>query len=223
MTDILADRFVAIADREDDGSWRDVRRRAETRGRRRWVAPAVAVAAVVLAAVAVAANGGWVFKRAPGSEPSFARTFAFQGASWSLVGYADGDGRIACFSVGRTEALLARRQRCSTALMRLPGLSSPLAGRVPITKTGWSSRGGEIWFGDALPSVARVAVTDTRGKTFVAPAVPVPTLPHPTVRFRLWLVALPSSQAVSIAAYDRHGKLLYRGAPHVAALFYVHR
>lgn len=214
MSDVLADRLVAVADLMDDGSWRDVRRRAGVR-RRRWIVLAVAAAAVVVAAAAVAANGGWVFKHAPYAEPSFARTFEFQGASWSLVGYVDGDGRISCFSVGRTEALLARRQRCSIALMTPPGLSRPFAGSAPITKVGWPHGAGEIWFGDAGPSVARVAVTDTRGRTVAAAAVTAPTLPHPTVQFRLWLVALPASKAVSIAAYDRHGKLLYRGPPHV--------
>ena len=215
MSDVLAERFAAIADRADDGSWRDVRRRARVGvGRRRVAVLVVALAGAVAAAAALAVNGGWVFKRAPSAEPSFARTFPFQGASWSVVGYLDGDGRVSCFSVGRTEALLARRERCSIHLTR------PRRSSRPITKTGWSSRGGEIWFGDARPSVARVAVTDTRGRTFTAPAVTAPTLPDPIVRFRLWLIALPSSKAVSIAAYDRHGKLLYRGAPHVTALVY---
>ena len=213
MSDLLADRFLAIADLADDGDWGDVRRRAGANARHRRVPLlAAALAAVVVTAVAFAASGGWIFKRAPYAEPSFAKTFSFQGASWSLVGYLDGNGGLTCFSVGRTDALLSARPECRIHLMTPPGFS-PFSANEPLRELDWAHGRGEVWFGEARATVARVSITDSRGHTFTAPAVSAPTLPDPTAHYRLWLIALPTSWAVSISAYDRHGKLLYRGSP----------
>lgn len=221
MSDILADRFLAITDLADDGDWLEVKRRAAHPVRRRWVVGGTAAVAVVLAAVAVAATNGWIFKRAPYAEPTFAKTFAFQGASWSIVGALDGNGALSCFDVGRTEAVLAARGRCRVFLVTPPG-GSPFSRSGPLTMLRWPHRGGEIWFGETRSTVARVEITDSRGRTVAAPTVAAPTLPYPTAHYRLWLIPLPSSLAVSVAAYDRRGKLLYRGAPPGAAV-YLHQ
>lgn len=212
MSDILADRFLAIADFADDGDWGDVRRRAGANVRRRRAAVLVAAAALVVTAVAIAAGNGWVFKRPPLAEPSFARTFSFHGASWSVVGYLDSEGRVSCYSVGRTETLLAARTRCRTHLMTPPGVAHFPPGR-PLTLYGSLHGGGQILLGDARSSVARVSVTDTRGRTVTVSTTLAPTLPDATTRVRLWLIVLPSSRAISIAAYDRHGRRLFRGPP----------
>jgi hypothetical protein len=203
MSDLLADRFLAIADLADDGDWREVRGLAGRRARRRGAVLLAAAAAAVVTAVAVAATSGWVFRRAPNAEPSFARTFAFHGARWSLTGYLTGNGELSCFRLGPAGTAKPPGTTC---------LEAPLGWRSPTgTTVGFDHRGGQIWFGDARASVARVVITDSRGRTFSAPAVTTPTLPYPTARFRLWLIALPSSTAATIAAYDRRGKLLYEG------------
>lgn len=212
MTDILAERFVGVADLEDDGDWSDVRRRTGARDRRRRVVWfAAPVAAAIVAAAAVAAGSGWIFKSAPYSEPSFTRTFQFQGTSWSFVGYLDGNGGLSCFEVGRTNALLAKRVRCIRVVTPPGTSSSPFSSTEPISILSQEHRGGEIWFGEARSKVARIVITDDRGRAFSTSPVLTPTLSHPTARFRLWLVALPSSHADTFSAYDASGRLLYRG------------
>jgi hypothetical protein len=96
--------------------------------------------------------------------------------------------------------------------MTPPGVAHFPPGR-PITIDGSLHGAGQILFGDARSTVARVSVTDTQGHTVTAATTLAPTLPHPTTRVRLWLIALPSSRAISIAAYDRRGRVLFRGPP----------
>jgi hypothetical protein len=206
MTDILADRFFAIADVADDGDWRDVLRRAGRARRRRRTAVLVVAVAGIVTALAVAANGGWIFGHEAYSEPSFSRSFSFHGARWSVGGYLTSEGRVSCFSIGRKETREPARAKCRVYLLAPPGMVRARA----ITTIHDDQRGGQIWFGDARSAVTRVTITDDRGRTFTAAAVTSPTLPHPTARFRLWLIVLPSSTAITIAAYDSHGKRLYR-------------
>jgi hypothetical protein len=209
MSDLLADRFLAIADLADDGDWREVRRRARPAVRRWQVTLLVATAAAVVAAVALAANDGWVFSRAAYAEPSFSRSFTFQGASWSVAGYLTSDGEVSCFRLGPKRTGGAAPMTCRVHLETPPGLASAPEG----TTIGYDHRAGQVWFGDAPSRVARVEITDSRGKKHWSAAVVTPTLPEPTNRFRLWLILLPSSTAISVAGYDRHGKLLYRESP----------
>jgi hypothetical protein len=176
---------------------------------RRWRVTALVIAlAVVVTAVAVAATNGWVFKRAAYAEPSFSRSFTFQGKSWSLAGYLTSDGDVACFRLGPKSAERGP-MTCRIHLEQPPGTSPTTEG----TTVGYDHGPGQVWFGDAPARVARVEITDDHGKKHRSEAVLTPTLPLPTARFRLWLILLPSTTARSVAAYDRHGKLLYRESP----------
>jgi hypothetical protein len=212
MSDILADRFFAVADLADDGDWRDVRRRTR-RGPRRWPATVLVVAAAaVVATVAVAANGGWIFTRSASAEPSFSRTFSFQGSAWRLAGYLSGNGRIACFRLGPAKSASSGPRRCRVGL-EWPGFVAPT-----VTPVGYDHGKGQIWFGDAQARVARVEITDTLNRIEKAVTLRTPTLPHPTARYGLWFATLPSSTARRITAYDRHGKLVYSEFPHLGSV-----
>jgi hypothetical protein len=212
MTDILAERFAAIADTTSTGDWLDVRRRA--RRPRRHVALAItAAAAAVAAAAALAAGGGWLFTK-HGVLTTGATQVQFHGKNYTLHALLLGQGRMFCLelSEGSRMRLPAIASGCGVSTLTIKGLpqrllrpSAPTG--LPFGAKNWDQGGGQVWFGDARPDVASIEIVDANGRTVRAQTAAPPTA---KTAFRLWVIALPSSTGRTIAGYDAHGKLVLR-------------
>jgi hypothetical protein len=228
MTDVLTERFAALADTSIAADWLDVRRRI--RRRRTPIALLVAIpAALIVVAVALAINGGWIFR---GGKESFGtNTVQFHGKAYTLNAYFS-DGRMLCLILGRGPArpfpfvhsASYVASACGVSTLSVPGVAQETFPKVsptsrPFGATRWDAAGGQIWFGDSRPSIRRIVITDDKGKTFTAEtAAPM----KPKLALRVWVLALPSSEAQSIAGYDAAGKLILRRSPYGIADLGLH-
>jgi hypothetical protein len=211
MNDVLADRLSALVDTRDDSNWRDVRRRAR-RSRPRYVAApvAAAAAAAVVAAAALGAGSGWLFtKQDDGANGS--TQIRFHDETWSLMSFMTNDGRWVSLDLVRAGKAVARASGGSALTVKgVPqGLLQKGAAVGPAFGARFlEDRGGQIWFGDARPEVASIQITDRRGRVYrTTTAAPQGSI---RVAFRLWVVGLPASTAVTIAGFDARGRLVDR-------------
>jgi len=194
MTDVLAERFAALADTNDDSDWLDVRRRA--RRRARIVVPVAAALAAVAAASAFAASGGWVFSTH--ARHVTARTdVVVAGRTWH-VSYAASTRLHAVFCLRASAANETTRSRCAEMGPGSPRLGPPLGGMKLAVP------GGQIWAGATVGFTRRVAITDAAGHTYEARAVRPPK--GTKTPFRYWVIALGSSPARTITSYGANGR-----------------
>lgn len=181
MTDVLHERFAALADSTDDSDWLDVRRRA--RGRRRWVVPYVAASAAVVAAAAVAASGGWIFST-NGPRLTAVTHVSLHGTTWRV------ELTRLCLRVSGT----ASAHDCGRRL-------GPPFGAQHVDVAG-----GQIWAGETVGFTRRISITDAAGTAHTATAVKAPR--GTKTPFRYWVIALDGTTAKSIAAYDARGRAI---------------
>jgi hypothetical protein len=212
MIDPLAERFFPLEDFSDDSDWLDVRRRAR-RGKPIVVIVVVAVA-VVLAAAALAATNSWLFDAEHGRTTG-ETTVSLHGHTYAIELQLWRDGRYFGLHLfgdrAHTHELIAAYGGSILAAPNAPAV--PLIPRLKPTGQamfGMSYRvdGGEIWFGDARPEVAKIVVLDTRGHAAETATVAPPRAFK--TAFRFWALALPSSYGRTIVAYDAHGALVDR-------------
>jgi hypothetical protein len=184
MTDVLAERFAALADHNDDSDWLDVRRRA--RRRTRLAVPLAAAGAAVVAAGAFAASSGWLFSSHDGHVT--ARTeVALGGRAWH-VSYTTSHAHF-CAKVTSGSTT---RATCGEI-----GPGSPF-GALKLTVPG-----GQIWTGATVGFARRITITDATGEAHGAAAVKAPR--GTKTPFRYWVIATASA-ARSITAYDATGR-----------------
>ncbi len=115
-------------------------------------------------------------------------------------------------------------RRCGASVLTVRGLPQPLV--PPSTPTGpafgasnFDQGRGQIWFGDTRPTIDSIAITDTHGRVFRAHTAAPPSM---KTAFRIWIVALPSSTAQTIAGYDKHGTLVQRRPIYGLGVFNLH-
>jgi hypothetical protein len=228
MTDVLDERFAALADPTDDGDWLDVRRRARRPHGRLLLAAAAAVAGIA-AVAALAATDGWIFSRS-GSQVTGVTHVSFHGHTWTVSVSTNGRSRFcthadstcggpfcAKLTGPRTEST------CGIYLVPLPGKlgTTPLVLVVrrplPFGALRLRDGAGELWFGEARADVRRIVISDGRGHAFTARTVAAPASLRTTTRF--WVLPLPASYARTIAAYSASGGLVKRAK--VSRLYWI--
>jgi hypothetical protein len=189
MTDILFERFAALADLTDDSDWLDVRRRARHRHLQIAVAAAAAVAVAVVTA-GLAATGGWVFSTHD-HKVTAAATVSLNGKTWNVSVTSMRFGRL-CFRVAGPGG-------------PAPTCSGPLGTLVrarPLGAVKVNVPGGQIWLGATIGFTRRVAITNDRGQMYTTDTIAAPkTTKTP---FRYWALAVAGT-AESLTAYDAKG------------------
>jgi hypothetical protein len=213
MTDLLAERFAPLVDLADDSDWLDVRRRAR-RGRRRFVLPMAAAAAAIVVAAAIAANGGWLFTKDSQGGVWGTTHVQFHGKTWTVQTLMLNRGRFFCLLLLPDRDISHRvAEGCGVSTLTVKGMPQkllpPRAPTGPPFGAAYFDQGGDgqVWFGDARPTIAMIAITDSRGRVFRTQTVAPSNL---KTAFRIWIVALPSSTGLTIAGYDTHGKLVQK-------------
>ncbi len=204
MTDLLAERFAALADTTDDRDWLDVRRRAR-RGRR-LVLPAAALVTAAAAAAALAA-GGWLFT-AHSNGVTATRTIAFHGSRYTLTVDTFSDGML-CLKL---EGLRARKP------ISLCDVPVPLDSEARRRFTTWlpldtlkiGVPGGQIAFGAARHDITKITVTNSAGRTFATTTVA--TRPPARSSIRFWAIAAPG-RIGSITAFNASGRVVKHVTP----------
>ena len=215
MTDLLAERFAALVEPGHE-DWADVLQRA--RPHRRRLAFAVAAVATLVTAAAVAAAGGWLFTK-HGDTVNGQTSVLFHEASYTVYAEVSGGRDLSLVLLKGKPSLAGVEQPLAFAsggyVLAAPGVPAepalrnpPAPSGPPIAGNAYVRGGGEIVFGDARPDVGRVELRDRKGHTFSAATVAAPLQFQDA--FRVWVIALPSSTAVTISAYDKHGKLMMR-------------
>jgi hypothetical protein len=217
MTDLLAERFAAVVE-PGQHDWADVLQRAR-RHRRRFAIATVVVAATLVTAAAVAAVGGWLFTK-QGDITNGQTSVQFHGVKYTVYAEVGSGGRDLSLVLVKGKPSLAGVEQplafasgnyvlAAPGVPAEPALSDPPApSGPPIAGTAYARGGGEIVFGDARPDVGRVELRDRKGHTFSTATAAAPLQFQDA--FRVWAIALPSSSAVAIAAYDQRGKLMSR-------------
>lgn len=196
MTDVLFERFSALAE-PGDGDWSEVRRRAR-RARLRVAVPAAAAAAAIVAAAALAATGGWVFSTR--DRHVTAKTqITLAGRTYHVSMSTRGAGRL-CFDVSASGAATSVGCRGSGGQ---PRLGPPFGGlRLDVP-------GGQIWMGATVGFARRISITDVSGRVHSTQTI---AAPHGTkTPFRYWAIALAGTKARSITAYDAKGRRITTG------------
>ena len=144
MTDVLADRFAAVADLHDDSDWTALSRR------RRWPIAATVVAAAVLATAALAGVGGWRFVHA-GQDVNAFGTVVLNGHHYKV------------------EVHIPRKRPMVVALVLRNGHDTlTLAGvgcRVLVQASTDRTKDGTVYFGFASELVRSVRVGGVTTKT----------------------------------------------------------
>ena len=193
MTDVLRERFAALADPTDDSDWLDVRRRAR-HAHTRLAVTVGSAAAVLVATAALAAGGGWLFSTHD-RQVTAATSVSLNGKSWRVSITSGTFGRV-CFRIGEPAGK-------TTCLGRLGEL-----GRArPFGAAGSRVAGGQIWVGATIGFARRVVITDSAGRTYTANAIAAPR--GTRTPFRYWALAVAGT-ANSITAYDAHGHMIRR-------------
>ena len=195
MSDVLAERFAALADAHDDSDWLDVRRRARRR-RARVVLPLAAAVAAAAAASAFAASGGWIFSSS--DRQVTARTDVVVGGRTWHVSYAASTRMRAVFCLRASSSGLASRSRCVEMGPGSPRIGPPWGGMKLAVP------GGAIWAGATVGFTRRIAITDSSDSVHTAQAVRPPK--GTKMPFRYWIVTLGTSPARSITSYGSNGR-----------------
>ncbi|HZQ81055.1 MAG TPA: hypothetical protein VFB25_03650 [Gaiellaceae bacterium] len=181
---------------------------------------ATVIVASLIAGVAIAGalarSDLWLFSTTPYHQTVGAAQVRFHGGVWNVsVTIFQGDRTFALQLLnGRGQTVMSTWGESLLAVKGLPQklLPHPPAPTGPPFGALWvDEAGGQIWFGDARPEVTAIAITDDHGRVFTTKTAAPGGM---TTAFRLWIVALPHSSAVSIAAYDRDGKLVGRHYPY---------
>jgi hypothetical protein len=193
MTDVLLERFAALADTHDDGDWLDVRRRA--RRWRRLAVPAAVVAAAAVAAAAVAATGGWLFT-SHDRQVTAVTHVALHGQTWRVAITTGGRLRV-CVRLSHPGSLTVSAGCGGSATRPLP---------PPFGARSFDVAGGQIWVGTTIGSTRRIAITDASGHVHTGVTTRAPR--GAKTPFRYWAIALDSSTARSIAAFDPRGRVI---------------
>lgn len=195
VVELLADEpeLLAIADA--------IAATARPKRRRRFLIPTAALTAAVVAATAAFAATGdtpyWFFKGYAGTfgdRDTYGRASVELGRKTFVVNayiYADGH-----------QFTLALQQG-SQVVAQVSSAES----RLPFAAASYRTSDGQIWYGDAWPNVATIAVTDVAGRTVLTKTVAPARRP---ASFRLWVVAIPGSTAETVAGYDADDKLVAR-------------
>jgi hypothetical protein len=173
----------------------------------------VAAAAVGAATASIAATGNtlWFFSGYGADGASAQAAVSLGGRSWLVDASIFGGGRLVVLRLERDGRVVA--QGSGSSMLAVPGMPEialphpPPPNGPPFGAVSYEAPGGEIWFGDARPEVATIAVTDTRGRTVLARTV-APS--GEKVAFRIWAVALPHGAAKTIAGYDARDRLIAR-------------
>ena len=217
MTDLLAERFAALVE-PGEKDWAEVLQRARPHRRRATIA-SVTVAAAFITAAAVAAAGGWLFTK-HGDSVSGQTSVQFHGAKYTVWADVVSGGRYLSLVLSKDKQALAPGElgvafSSGSYVLAAPGVPAepvlpnpPAPSGPPIAGTAYVRGGGEIVFGDARPDVGRVELRDRKGHAFSTATAAAPLQFQDA--FRVWVIALPSSTAVTISAYDHHGKLMMR-------------
>ena len=155
MTDVLEARFAALADRNDDSDWLDVRRRARRRGRR-WVLPGAAAAAAIVAAASLAAGSGWLFS-SHDRQVTAVTHVSLHGHTWRVALTTRAGNWLSrlCVELSRPGAP-AINGGCGPAFSRLVG--------PPFGARHFDVDGGQIWTGAIAGFARRISITDTQGR-----------------------------------------------------------
>jgi hypothetical protein len=194
MTDVLHERFAALADLTDDSDWLDVRRRAR-RGRQRVALAAVAALAAAVAAGAVAAGDRWFFSSHDHRVTAVTQV-SLAGRTWR-VSLTTGPGRWLPHSCIRLT---------SPGQQTITGGCGPRASRLvgpPFGARRFAVPGGQIWVGETIAFARRIAITDADGRVHSTQTV---AAPHNTkTPFRYWVLAVDGT-ARTITAYDARGR-----------------
>ncbi len=194
MTDVLADRFAALAQTAPTTDWLDVRRRA--RRRRRPIALVAALAAAIAAATALAAGGSWVFSTHDRHVTAETR-LTVGGRTWHVTVTARTSYR-ARFCTRATSAGLSARSNCREMGPGSPRLGPPLGALKLVVP------GGQIWAGATVGFTRRIAITDSNGRLHFAQAVKAPR--GTKTPFRYWAIALDGTTARAITSYGSNGR-----------------
>jgi hypothetical protein len=200
MTDVLTERFAALADLRDDSDWLDVRRRA--RRRRTRVALPVAVVAAALAATAAfaAVNGNWIFRTQDGTVT--ARTqVSLAGRTWQVSLKTLAPEISVCLQAASGTTV---RSMCQAGLRRSTNV--PIG--APYGALHLNVAGGQLWMGITLGFVRRVSITDATGRGYSTPTIDAPRAAK--TPFRYWAIAIANPPAKAISAYDDQGRKLPR-------------
>jgi hypothetical protein len=212
MTDLLAERFAPLVDLTDDSDWLDVRRRVR-RGRRRFVLPMAAAGAAIVVAAAIAANGGWLFTKDSQGGVWGTTHVQFHGKTWTVQALMLNRGRFFCLLLLPDRDISHRvAEGCGVSTLTVKGMPQkllpPRAPTGPLFGAAYFDRAhGQIWFGDTRPTIATIAITDSRGRVFRTQTVAPSSL---KTAFRIWIVALPSSTGQTIAGYTTDGTLVQK-------------
>lgn len=187
MTDILLERFAALADPADDSDWLDVRRRAR-RAHVRVSVAAAAAAALVAVAATVAAGGGWIFSTHD-RQVTASTSVTLNGKAWDVSITNGAFGRVCVRITGQHTTCTSRLAQ----LVRARAFGA-VSSKVP---------GGQIWVGATIGFARRIAITNTEGKVYSADTMKAPK--GTRTPFRYWALAVAGS-AKSITAYDARGR-----------------
>ena len=205
MTDVLSERFGALADRTDDSNWPDVRRRA--RRRARLVVPAALVAAAVVAAGAVAATGHWIFS-AHARSVTASTHVRVGNTTYRASITMKGAGKI-CFSIAPPNKPPSWDRYCSDVGGNLT-LHSENGTMVTLLAPGPAFRaislrvrGGEVVAGASIDFARRIELTDAKGRVYSTQTIAAPR--GTKTPFRFWAIGLEGTTASAIAAYDARG------------------
>jgi hypothetical protein len=193
MTDLVAERFAALAETTDDSDWLDVRRRARRR-RARFVVPVALVAAAAIAAGAVAASGGWLFT---GHDKAVLATthVTVGGQSWQVTLTSNHGARVSYVCIGAMSGSKpAGGGTCDMVATHAPFT----AARVDVPG------GGQIWAGTTLGRMTRITVVDAAGRSHSA--VPVEAPKGTKTPFRYWAVAVPRTIGMTLVAQFANGR-----------------
>ncbi|MGN6798106.1 MAG: hypothetical protein ACTHKS_08155 [Gaiellaceae bacterium] len=191
MTDILVERFAALADPTDDSNWLDVRRRARRAQTRVAVAAAV-LAATVAVATALAAGSGWVFNTHQ-HRVTAATSLSLNGSTWKVSITSGAFGRL-CFRISGASATPS-----AACTGRLGGLHHARPFGAVVSKIS----GGQLWAGASIGFARRISITTTEGRSYTADTMAAPK--GTKTPFRYWAIAVTGT-ASSITAYDAHGR-----------------
>lgn len=195
MTDVLHERFAALADRTDDSDWLDVRQRAHG-WRRRLVAPLAALAAAALAAAALAAGNGWLFRSHDRSVTAVSQV-SLHGRTWRVTLTTRPVGGLSRLCVRLSGPAGTTTGGCGKAPSRLLG--------PPFGARHFDLDGGQIWVGATVGFTRRIGITGADGHVYSTAAVRAPQ--GTKTPFRYWVLAI-GTRARSITAFDAHGRAI---------------
>lgn len=210
LVGLLADNpeLLAIAD-----AIAAVKPRRRQRSRRVTVALAMLAVVVMGATGAIAATGGnrWLFDSYGKEGATGKAVVSLDGRTFVVEASIFGGGRLVSLDLVRDGRVVA--QGFGGSMLAVPGMPELMLPRPPppegppLGAVAYQAEGGQIWFGDARPQVATVAVTDGQSRSVLTRTV---APGGAKVAFRIWAVALPGGSAETIAGYDSSDRLIAR-------------